>query len=57
MFLCAGFFLFLIWRDGGPDNFGIINKLTFTSFVIGFASFLIWIVTIIIQIRDKIEKK
>lgn len=56
MFLTAGMFLAIIWR-GGPDSFGTLNKLTFTSFVIGFASFLVWIVTIIIDIRNKIEKK
>ena len=56
MFLTAGMFLSIIWR-GGPDSFGVINKLTFTSFVVGLASFLVWLVTIIIEVRNKIEKK
>jgi hypothetical protein len=45
----------MIWK-GGPDEFNIIAKLTFTSFVVGLASFLIWIVTIIIDIGDRIGK-
>ena len=56
MVITAGMFLYIIWQ-GGPDSFGLINQVTFTSFVIGFASFLVWIVTIILEIRDKIEKK
>jgi len=56
MFLTAGMFLYIIWR-GGPDSFGVINQITFTSFVVGLASFLVWIVTIILEIRNKIEKK
>ena len=56
MFITAGMFLSIIWL-GGPDSFGVINKLTFTSFVVGLASFLIWIVTIILEIRDRIVKK
>jgi len=56
MFVTAGMFLFMIWQ-GGPDTFGLINKLTFTFFVVGLASFLVWLVTIILEIRNKIEKK
>ncbi len=56
MLVCASLFLFMIWR-GGPDKFDIVSKSTFTSFVIGLASFLIWIVTIILDIKEKIEKK
>ena len=56
MFITAGMFLSIIWR-GGPDSFGTINKLTFTTFVVWLASFLVWIVTIILEIQDKIEKK
>jgi hypothetical protein len=56
MFLTAGLFLAIIWK-GGPDSFGVINKLTFTSFVAGLASFLVWLVTIILEIKEKIEKK
>ena len=56
MFITAGMFLSIIW-EGGPDSFGLINKLTFTTFVLGFAAFLVWIVTIILEIRDRIEKK
>lgn len=57
MICCASLFLSMIWRSGGPDNFDIVNQLAVTSFVIGLASFLIWITTIILQIRDNIEKK
>ncbi|MFA6273750.1 MAG: hypothetical protein WC662_01175 [Candidatus Paceibacterota bacterium] len=56
MFITAGLFLSIIWQ-GGPDSFGVLNQLTFTSFVVGLASFLVWIVTIILEIRNKIEKK
>lgn len=55
MFLCAGLFLFMIWR-GGPDSFDIISKLTFTSFVFGLASFLIWITTVILEIKDRLMR-
>jgi hypothetical protein len=55
MISCAGLFLYMIWR-GGPDNFGVVNKLTFTFFVVGLGSFLFWIVTIILEIKDKINK-
>jgi hypothetical protein len=56
MLVTAGMFLSIIWR-GGPDSFGLINKLTFTTFVVGLASFIIWIVTIILEIRNRVEKK
>ena len=56
MFVCASLFTFMIWR-GGPDYFDVIQKLTFTTFVVGLASFLVWIVTIILEIRDRVEKK
>jgi len=55
MILCAGLFLFMIWR-GGPDSFDIISKLTFTSFVFGLGSFLIWITTIILEIKDRLMR-
>ncbi|MEQ1499789.1 MAG: hypothetical protein ABL917_00240 [Parcubacteria group bacterium] len=48
--------LYIIWR-GGPDNFGVANQLAFTAFILGFGSFLSWIVTIILEIRDNIEKR
>jgi uncharacterized membrane protein len=56
MILCAEFVISIIW-SGGPDNFGIINQLAFTLFVVGLASFLVWLVTIILDIKDRIEKK
>jgi len=55
MFVTAGMFLYMIWR-GGPDSFGIINQLTFTSFVVGLGSFLVWITTVILEIKEKIGK-
>jgi hypothetical protein len=57
MVLCAGSFLNMIWRTGGPDNFDVINQLAITFFVIGLASFLVWIVTIILDIKNNIEKR
>ena len=56
MFACAGLFLSIIWQ-GGPDEFTILNQFAITTFVVGLASFLIWFVTIILDIKDKIEKK
>jgi hypothetical protein len=56
MFITAGMFLSIIWKDG-PDSFGVINKLTFTSFIIGLASFLVWITTVIIEVKNRIEKR
>jgi uncharacterized membrane protein YphA (DoxX/SURF4 family) len=56
MFVCAGLMLFMIWK-GGPDEFNMLTQFTFSSFIIGLGSFLIWIVTIILEIREKIENK
>lgn len=56
MVICASLVLFIIW-SGGPDNFGLPNQLAFTFFILGLASFLVWIVTIILEIRHRIEKK
>lgn len=47
--------LFMIWR-GGPDEFDIINRLALTFFIIGLFSFLVWITTIIIEIKDRLIK-
>ena len=55
MVLCAGTFLGIIWK-GGPDNFTIVNQFAITFFVVGLASFLVWFTTIILEIKEKIEK-
>lgn len=55
MVLCASLMLHMIWR-GGPDEFDVINQLTISSFVIGLGSFLIWITTIIIEVKNNILK-
>ena len=55
MLTCAGLILSLIWY--GPEPFGDLNRLAFSLFVVGLACFLLWIVTIILEICDKIEKK
>jgi hypothetical protein len=55
MVITASLFLYIIWR-GGPDNFGVINKLTFTTFVVGLASFLIWVTAIILEVKDRVGK-
>lgn len=54
--LCAGLMLSIVWSHG-PDTFSIINQIALTSFVVGLFSFLVWIVSIIIEIKDKIVKK
>ncbi|MFA6397757.1 MAG: hypothetical protein WDK96_02840 [Candidatus Paceibacterota bacterium] len=56
MIVCAILFLSIIW-SGGPDKFTIVNQLAITSFVVGLASFLVWLVTIILEIRNRIEKR
>ena len=58
MLSTASLFLYFIWTLGpGPDEFTIINQTFFTTFVIGLASFLVWIVTVILDIKEKIEKR
>jgi hypothetical protein len=52
---CAGLMIFIIWNN--PDDFNILNRLAITSFIIGLASFLIWFITTIIEIKRGIEKK
>jgi hypothetical protein len=56
MVFCASLILSIVWK-GGPDEFTILNQFVITSFVLGLASFLIWFVTIVFEIKDKIEKK
>lgn len=48
--------LTLIW-SAGPDKFGVPNQLMITTFIVGLASFLIWITTNIIEIRENIISK
>jgi hypothetical protein len=55
MLVCVDLALFLIWSV--PKEFTVVNRLLITFFVLGLASFLIWIVTIILDVRDKIDKK
>jgi hypothetical protein len=55
MLLCVDLALFIIWSPS--HEFNVINRLLVTLFIIGLASFLIWITTIIIEIRNRIEKK
>lgn len=57
MFVCAGIMLSFVWTaPNGPDHFGIPNQLAFTFFIIGLASFLVWVTTMVIEIRDKVGK-
>jgi hypothetical protein len=56
MVFCASLILSIVWK-GGPDEFTILNQFVITSFVLGLASFLIWFVTIVFEIKDKIEKE
>ena len=55
MFACAGLFLFMIWTlpENGPDNFVLLPRLIATFFVTGLSSFLVWFVTMIIEIKGK----
>jgi len=55
MILCACLAIFMIWNE--PKDFGVINQLTLTFFIIGLASFLTWITVIILEIKRGIEKK
>lgn len=55
MLLCATTVIFMVWM--APQEFGITNKIAITSFVVGLASFLIWITTIILDIRNNVEKR
>lgn len=55
MGICASLVLVLVWSI--PGKFTVINQLAMTSFIIGLASFLVWIVTMIFEIRDRIDKK
>ena len=56
MVLCAILVLSIVWSTG-PDHFTIVNQLAMSSFIVGLASFLVWLVTIILEVRDRIEKK
>lgn len=55
MIICVDLALFLIWSPS--HEFDIVNRLMVTLFIIGLASFLIWITTIIIEVRNKVVKK
>ncbi|MFA7216401.1 MAG: hypothetical protein WC095_00215 [Candidatus Paceibacterota bacterium] len=54
-FLCASTMLFMIWR-GGPDEFDIVNRLALTFFIAGLFSFLVWITSIVIEIKNSLLK-
>ena len=55
MLTCVDLALFLIWSPS--HEFNTVNRLLITLFIVGLASFLIWITIIIIEIRNKIEKR
>lgn len=57
MFVCAGLFLTMVWTapQNGPDNFVLLPRFVATFFVTGLASFLVWIVTIISELRNKLH--
>ncbi|NCU28239.1 MAG: hypothetical protein EOM85_01035 [Candidatus Moranbacteria bacterium] len=55
MIVCAGLVIFMVWNK--PQDLGVINQITLTSFVVGLASFLTWVTTIVIDIKKGIEKK
>ncbi len=55
MVACIIMASFFIWSDG--KEFGTGNRLMMTFFIIGLASFLTWITTIIIEVKDKVVKK
>ena len=56
MICCASVITFLV-IVGGPDSgWMLLLKTAQILFILGLACFLIWITTIILEIRDKIEK-
>ena len=56
MFACAFLVLFMIWSapQVDPDDIILIPKLAATFFITGLASFLIWFVVIILEIKNKL---
>jgi len=45
----------MVWTD--PQGFNYINRLAMSSFVLGLASSLIWAVTIVLEIKDRISQR
>lgn len=56
MVMCAGFFLFLLWTGGPdqPDNQTLFSIVA-TFFVVGLASFLIWLPIVIYKLIDALK--
>jgi hypothetical protein len=45
---------FMVQADKGPNP---VMQYIFTFFIIGLASFLTWFTTMILEIRDKVDRK
>jgi len=54
LFVTATLFLFALWFLEHPVEFYFKTMATF--FVVGFTSFLVWFVGILIQIKTQLEK-
>lgn len=52
MTLCASLVLFIIWAQPGKEAF---PKTAASLFIVGLASFLVWLVTVVLEIRGKIK--
>ena len=55
MVITAALALVLIWLS--PDDFGVANQSMITFFIIGLASFLVWLTTMILEIRDRLSNR
>jgi len=53
MFFCAGSVLLAIWTDAfvGPDDEGFFRVIP-TFFIIGLASLITWLVSVIIELKS-----
>jgi len=52
MFLCASLFLAVIWGPKPPVE--ILPQLVATTFVVGLASFLVWVTKVLWEIHTKV---
>ncbi len=55
MTLCASLVLGIIWMQPGVPE--VFPKTAASLFIVGLASFLVWLVMVVLEIRNRIEKE